>query len=82
MLLKHVHSSVHQIDSIMKLNAKDLYTDFDATSENQAEKIAVLVRALSIKTSESGGKRNTLHIQDKRNKKSFAKRMLCCLKIF
>lgn len=65
----------------MEFNAKDMYTDFDVTSENNAEKIASLVRKLSIGTSESGGKRNTLNSREKRTKTSFAKRVLCCLKI-
>lgn len=66
----------------MEFNAKDLYTDFDAASENNAEKIASLVRTLSVRTSESGRKQNQLYIQEKRTKPSFAKRILCCLKIF
>jgi hypothetical protein len=65
----------------MEYDVKNMYTDFDVTSENNAEKIASLVRKLSIRTSESGAQRNNLHTAEKRTKTSFAKRILCCLKI-
>jgi DNA anti-recombination protein RmuC len=65
----------------MENNVKNLYTDFDAISENNAEKIASLVRTLSTQATQSGEKKSNLHTQIKRTKTSFAKRILCCLKI-
>jgi len=65
----------------MEFNVKDLNTDFDIVNENNAEKIASLVRTLSVRNSEYRGKHKNLHEQEKRTKTSFTKRILCCLKL-
>lgn len=65
----------------IEYNEKNVYTDFDTTSETDAEKIASLVRKLRTDNSDNRKNGNTMHIQEKRTKTTFAKRVLCCLKI-
>jgi len=65
----------------MEPNVKKLYTDFDVTSDNNAEQIASLVRKLKTQATEFPKNMGNLHAQEKRTKTSFAKRILCSLKI-
>jgi hypothetical protein len=65
----------------MEYNVKNVYIDFDVTSEKSAEQIASLVRKLRTQAAEFPENMGNLHAQEKRTKKSFAKRILCSLKI-
>jgi hypothetical protein len=65
----------------MEYNVKNVYIDFDVTSENRAEQIASLVRKLKTQDAEHPENTGNLYAQEKRTKKSFAKRILCSLKI-
>jgi hypothetical protein len=67
----------------MESKVKNLYTDFDVTSDNNAVQIASLVRKLKTKATEFPENMVNLYAQDKRKRTrtSFAKRILCSLKI-
>jgi len=66
----------------MEREVTNVHADFDVTGDTTAGEIAAIVKKLNSHSVEFMENLNSLQLSKKCSKISFAKRILCCLKIY